>query len=714
MWSLNAIGNRRIEPGAALFLFVLLGIPAGSGSASAVQGPDTNPSAATAPLDTLREADPVVTEPDIRYEGGDLEISRKVLPDIQATTVPLDRTPDKTPRLDDPMAGAWRFHLARQAAATGNLGLASQNLKQAVKAAPSHSRYSWWQTSQAVKGLDTATLIQVLPASVRSVIDSPIARGQALVRVHQAAILATGIFWSFLVAALYLGWWPHLAHDVGAMFVKNRRHTLRKKLPIVLPLALLLLRPGWLGWLGLMSVPLLIQTRSKVRALLAVTWLCAVALAVPSWPFLKDAVPTVDPGSEVTLLDRACTLPPSQNLITQLNTRLDLSDDAARSIRLRTALAIQEARRGRFAQSDKLFKQILAQEADHFPAMVGLANNTYYQGRLDEAATAYKAAAAAHPSRGAVSYNLAQVYFKKLFVPEATEALERARSLGFKAATLSDESIRRDGYSPVFYPPLTSPELAAACRFEAVNYPPLVTIASWEHLLGAPPAPLYLLLGAPLLLAALLIWKWSRQNDPRCCENCGIPVCITCSRVRDSAWLCPGCGETADRARSGLILGTLLKNRSRSEGMAYSSKIVRLGRLVPGAGHLVTGHFLAGWIRLAVLSAGVFLMTAGWAFDPGAEWASPGLLVAGEAIHPVWLPLPLALWTGWQSLPLLAGEILLVLGLLTGLMDGPSLRRGIPERYSMAPQIEINSPKTNPEAGVDPGHARVHVASRTR
>jgi tetratricopeptide (TPR) repeat protein len=714
MRSLNPIGKGRINPGKGLILVVLAGVLTGSGLVTAALGQNADPIAASAPLDTLRVVEPVLTRPDIRYEGGDLEISRKVLPDIQATTVPLDRTPDKTPRLDDPMAGAWRFHLARQAASAGNLGLASQNLKQAVKAAPAHSRYSWWQTTQAVKGLDTATLFQVLPASVRTVIDSPVSRGQALVRVHQAGLLATGIFWSLLVAALYLGWWPHLAHDLGALFVKDRRHTLRRKLPLLLPLALLLLRPGWLGFLGLMSVPLLIQTRGKVRALLAVTWLCAVALTFPSWPFLQDAVPTIDPGSEVTLLEQSSTLPPSQTLIAQLNTRLDQSQNAARSIRLQTALAIQEARRGRFAQSDRLFQTILAQNPNHFPAMVGMANNTYYQGRLDQAATAYKNAAAAHPSRGEVSYNLAQVYFKKLFVPEATEALERARSLGFKAATLSEENVRRDGYAPVFYPALTATEMAAACRFEAPNYSPLVTISSWGHLLGAPPAPLYLLLGAPLLLAALLIWKWSRQNDPRCCENCGIPVCISCSRVRDSAWLCPGCGETADRARSELILGTLLKNRSRTEGMAYTASIVRLGRLVPGAGHLATGHFLAGWTRLAVLSAGAFLMVAGWTFDLGAAWSSPGLLVPGEAIHPVWLPLPLALWGGWQSLPLMAGEILLVLGLLTGLLDGPGLRRGIPERYSMAPQIEIKSPKTNPEAGVDPGQSRVHVMSRTR
>ena len=261
---------------------------------------------------------------------------------------------------------------------------------------------------------------------------------------------------------------------------------------------------------------------------------------------------------------------------------------------------------------------------------------------------------------------------------------------------------------------LTAPEMTAACRFEAGEYPPLVTLGAWHHLLGAPPVPLYLLLGAPLLFATLLIGKWSRQNDPRYCENCGIPVCITCSRVRDSAWLCPACGEIADRARSELILGTLLKNRSRSEGMAYSARIARIGRLLPGAGHLATEHFLAGWTRLAVLSLGLFLAGAGWSFDSGVEWASPGLLLPAEAIHPIWLPLPVAQWTGWQTLPIISGAVLIVLVLMTALLDGPGLRRGIPERYSMSPQFEINTPHPGHETAGGTGQSRVEVMTRSR
>ncbi|MBU8870252.1 MAG: hypothetical protein KOO60_05170 [Gemmatimonadales bacterium] len=714
MRSLKPVETLRTAMSVGLILIVLPGLLVEAGHVSSAYGQGGQSPLSNAPLDTLSEAESGPEPADFRFVGADMETSRKVLPDIQATTVPLNRTPNKTPRLDDPLAGAYSFHLARQAASLGNLDIAQQNMKLAVKAAPSQNRYSWWQSTQAIKSLDTATLIHALPASIRTVIDSPIARGQALVRLHQAGLLAIGIFWALLVAALYVGCWHYLAHDLGAMFIRDRRHILRLSLPLVLPIAFIMLKPGWFGFLALMSLPLLIQTRGKVRALLAVTWIGAIAFVFPYWPILSSAVPTIDPNSEMTLLQRSCTLPPSQTLITRLNNALEEARDPQRKTRLQTALAIQEARRGRFSQSDRIFGSILSRDPEHFPSLVGLANNTYYQGRLVQAGKAYKAAASVHPTRGEIPYNQAQIYFKKLFIPEATEALDKARKLGFNIADLSEEELRRDGYSPVHYPPLTAREIAVACSFEAENYPPMVTISAWSHLLGASPVPLYALLGVPLLLAFLAITRWSRQRDPRGCENCGIPVCITCSRIKDSAWLCPGCGETADRARSELILGTLLKNRSRAEGMAYSANIARMGQLVPGAGHLATGHFMAGWSRLGTLAIGIFLASVGWAFDSGAEWASPGLLLSSEMIHPMWLPLPLAMWGGWQCLPVLAGAILIVLIMLTGLFDGPGLRRGIPERFSMAPQIEGRN--QDPQNQVDGRRSRdgAQMAARTR
>jgi tetratricopeptide (TPR) repeat protein len=659
----------------------------------------TEETAATpAPLDTLMEFGAEAEEFDPRYAGADLNISRKLLPEAQATTIENARSPKMPPRLDDPLAGAWRFHLARQAAMSDNPAGVAKNLAAAIEASPGHPRYQWWQSVQAIKSMDTATLFRVLPTSVRALLNSPVGRGHFIVALHQGVTLLNGFFWMVLVSGLYLAWWRTMAHDMGATILKDPKHQPRFLLPFLLPAVLLLFKPGLFGFLAIMSIPLLVHARGKVRFLLLATWIMALVMAFPGWPVLRSAVPTIDPTSEVTLLDRACTLPPSGGLIKELKSRIATSEDQSRTNRLTTALAIQEARRGHYQESSRLFRKVLATEENNFPAMVGVANNTYYRGHMDSAAKAYSKIALAHPKRGEASYNLAQVYFKKLFVPEATEAMDQARSLGFIPSFSTKGTTRHRGYTPVVYPPLTNQAMKEACRYEAPNYPPLVILSSWRHLLGSPPLPLYILVGGPLLLALFLIMWWNRQNDPTQCENCGIPLCHDCCKVHDGAHLCAGCGETAERSRSDMVLSTLLKNRSREQGMALSNRVIKVGRLLPGAGHLASGHFRAAFIRLTILSLGLFLLLSGWAFDLGSDWASPGLMLPGETLHPKWVPMPAAMWPGWNGSSVLLGAGLIALSWIIAFLDGPGLRRGIPDRYSLAPNTANR--ETVPGTGV--------------
>jgi hypothetical protein len=81
----------------------------------------------------------------------------------------------------------------------------------------------------------------------------------------------------------------------------------------------------------------------------------------------------------------------------------------------------------------------------------------------------------------------------------------------------------------------------------------------------------------------------------------------------------------------------------------------------------------------------MFLLFAGWAFDLGTDWASPGLMLAGETLHSKWLPMPAAMWPGWSGSSVLFGAGLIALSWIIAFLDGPGLRRGIPDRYSLAP-----------------------------
>ncbi len=151
-------------------------------------------------------------------------------------------------------------------------------------------------------------------------------------------------------------------------------------------------------------------------------------------------------------------------------------------------------------------------------------------------------------------------------------------------------------------------------------------------------------------------------------------ICHVCCLVRDTEWFCNTCGETADRARSELVLATLLKNRSRAKGFSAGQRLGRLSRLLPGAGHLAAGRHLGGMFRLALLAGALFSILCGWAFDPTARWELPGLILAEETVHPFWIPLPAAAWPGLTSGVILGGCLLLIALYLLAVVDGSRLR----------------------------------------
>jgi hypothetical protein len=649
--------------------------------------------ASEAPLDTLKVETIPDQATDPRYTGADIPISRKLLPEAQATTVPQTTTPRRPPRLDDPMAARWHEHMASEANKAGDSKAQVENQVLASQADPNNPRFDWPVVFSALAKMDFPTLLQKLPRAVARQLGNPIYRGHFVIGLQHGSLLFVGIFWSALVVALTLTWWRYLAHDISAFLWRGTNHRAALWSPLLLPVIFLLFRPGWFGFLALMSIPLLIQARGSSRRILASTWIIAIIIAFPMWPIIKDAVPVIDPTSEANLLVNATTHNSTPVLRNDLRKRLEGAIDPERKNRLEVALGIQEARRGRYKTSSKLFKSVLAGDPNNLPAMVGLANNMYYIGRLDTAADLFHEASLAHVGNGLILHNQAQVFFKKLFIPEAAEALEKSRALGYNPPLGQGQKSSSKTYSPVVYPGLTNRALQEACAWESGNYAVGITLMAWEAFLGSPPIPLFLFLSIALLLAGALILLWSHQHDPRECENCGVTVCGECCVVRQDSWLCNECGGIVDRARSDMILATLLKNRSRSQGMATASTLVHLCRSFPGAGPLAIGQTFGAWIRLTMLSWGIFLMFAAWALTSLEKWLKPGLILPQETVHPMWAPLPVALWEGWSAPLVLIGAGLIVASWLVALIDGAQIRHQIPERFSLS----LSSTRTKQE-----------------
>jgi hypothetical protein len=133
-----------------------------------------------------------------------------------------------------------------------------------------------------------------------------------------------------------------------------------------------------------------------------------------------------------------------------------------------------------------------------------------------------------------------------------------------------------------------------------------------------------------------------------------------------------------------MVMATLLKNRSRSVGLARSARLGLLARLVPGSAHLALGETGRAVLRAALLASGLFGIVFAWCFDPSRGWTTPGLVLAEETVQPIFFPLPAAAWQGWAFWPVVTGLVLVILAYATALLDATQLRRRIPEHFLLA------------------------------
>ena len=183
-------------------------------------GAASRPAPVSAPLDTLH-----VVAPPSPYDSADatMGLSRNLLPDIEATSLPRVKPPQQPPRLDDPVGGEARFLAARRAARAGDDADVQQLLDDAVQKGTEPSRLRWWQLSQALRDLDPVTIIWALPKSLRAAWNEPLAAPRLLILAHQGALQLLAIFWTLLLVAYYAVYWRFLAHDLAARILRDHR-----------------------------------------------------------------------------------------------------------------------------------------------------------------------------------------------------------------------------------------------------------------------------------------------------------------------------------------------------------------------------------------------------------------------------------------------------------------------------------------------------------
>ena len=314
------------------------------------------------------------------------------------------------------------------------------------------------------------------------------------------------------------------------------------------------------------------------------------------------------------------------------------------------ARGLVHARRGEFQRSNQAFLENLERRSDDPISTNNVACNHFFLGNIDRAVAGFQRSVALDSTRAVTHYNLGQAYMQKLFLREGGASLRTALELGFVAADQHEPLPR----GAVYFRRPSAPQLWSLAWTERSAITPFDLLHDQSHWTGVPSGHIPYWLGATLLVSVALSTIWRRDRRVFECVNCGELACPLCQGEHEGAVLCRGCARTARRARSEMVMQTLLRNRRRDAESAYLLRISRLDRWGLGLGRIVDG------LRGRGIVTALFLGAAG------------GALLLGRApLGDPWAPLPEGWWSLWRWCGL---ATLVVAAVLNGLLEGP--RRG--------------------------------------
>jgi hypothetical protein len=143
------------------------------------------------------------------------------------------------------------------------------------------------------------------------------------------------------------------------------------------------------------------------------------------------------------------------------------------------------------------------------------------------------------------------------------------------------------------------------------------------RVLGVPPDHAGWWLAGSLVACLGLARGLRRERLVFECANCASLACRRCSGHHEGSVLCAGCAATARRAKSELVLSTLLRNRRNEAQAIFQRRARRLNAWLLGAGGLynsVSTRTISYGLWLSILAVGALLpglpLSDPW--EPGA------------------------------------------------------------------------------------------------
>lgn len=397
-------------------------------------------------------------------------------------------------------------------------------------------------------------------------------------------------------------YWPFINHWIEERYPAQCTFPPVKWIGFLSMVVLLILRPGLVIYISILTIVLWTFMNSKEKATVITLM---VLLAVGS-AFSKKAntfIAVLDPGSVTHKLSLINKRGADSELI---NSIASIENPAFRAER-DYALGTLMYRRCRINEAKQYFLDSVSERKDFAPAFINLGNVYFEQGDYDKAIAGYQNAIALDSMNVIAYYNIGQAYIKKMLFSESSAALEKANNLGldnfreiYSTTKIRDLTIYEGGLrkSDLWSIALREAEMVKVSLLDMAMRPLLLVPLKW----------LWLVL-VTTVVSSILIGK----NVPKewwifRCDNCGRATCHKCSEREEGISLCPDCAGVIEGLTSIKVMEALLRHKRQKIIKNREKKSLLKKIIYPLGAYIFAGRVLAGSIVIMINVSALLLL----------------------------------------------------------------------------------------------------------
>ena len=263
---------------------------------------------------------------------------------------------------------------------------------------------------------------------------------------------------------------------------------------------------------------------------------------------------------------------------------------------------------------------------------------------LAEAESLLRGALESEPRNVRLHYNLSYLHRRQFRLQEADQAYRRARALDARAVdrfTDMADPLALDGRGSLAIPAALGTIDLWRRQLERDPSMQLLAERVSAPLLGRVPLGAVAPLVAALFAGGLLLtWARDRRGRAGRCVHCGVEVCPACLGTQLRNGVCFPCHAIYARREKVEVMAKLTQDqRVKRHRIQIRRRVIALGAIVPGLGHLLLGATLQGTAILVLACVSIYAPLAlrlsgalGGLWSPLQAAPLGGLLIAAAAL----------------------------------------------------------------------------------